>query len=124
MTSYLLDSDVIIQYFRDDPNTVNLIDSLGSKIKLWISVLSLVEVKSGVKSNVKYKINSFFNYAKIVPVNLAIGNLAADYMKEFKKKNKIIFLVDAVIAATCIVHDLTLVTYNKRDYPMKELRLI
>ena len=124
MASYLLDSDVIIEYFRDNPETVALVDSLGPKTKLWTSVLSVIEVKSGTKANVEVKINRFFNFAKVVPVNLKVANLAVENMKEWKRKNKILYLVDAVIAAACVIHDLTLVTYNKRDYPMKEVDIL
>ena len=124
MTSYLLDSDVIIEYFRDNPQTVDLIDSLGPKTKLWISALSLIEVKSGAMENVEGKIDRFFNFAKIVPVNLQIADLAAGYMKKWKKQGVTLYLVDTTIAATCIVQNLTLITYNKKDYPMKELRII
>ena len=124
MASYLLDSDVIIEYFRNKTQTVELVDSLGPKIKLWISVLSLIEVKSGAMESVESKIDRFFNFAKIIPVNLEIADMAAWYMKRWKKKGITLYLVDAAIAATCIVHDLTLVTYNKRDYPMKELEVI
>ena len=124
MNSYLLDSDVIIEYFKHDPKTVELVDGLGPKIKLWISVLSLIEVKSGVKTEVKKDIDRFFNYAKIVPVSLPIGELATEYIRSWKKKGKILYLVDAVLASSCVFHDLILVTYNKRDYPMKELRML
>ena len=124
MPLHLLDSDVIIEYFRDNPKTVSLLANLGPKSKLWTSVLSVVEVKSGTKSNVEEKIENFFNFIKTINVNLEIANLAAYYMKEWKKKGKILYLVDAIIAATCVIYDYTLVTYNKRDYPMKELKLI
>ena len=124
MPLHLLDSDVIIEYFRDNPKTVSLLANLGPKSKLCTSVLSVVEVKSGTKPNVEEKIENFFNSIKTINVNLEIANLATYYMKEWKKKGKILYLVDAIIAATCIIHDYTLVTYNKRDYPMKELKLI
>lgn len=122
MNSYLLDSDVIIEYFKSDPKTIELIDSLGPKIKLWISILTLIEVKSGAQEKVEKEIDKFFNYAKIIPVSMPIGDLASEYMRTWKKKGKALYLVDAVIASSCIIHDLTLVTYNERDYPMRELR--
>lgn len=124
MPSYLLDSDVIIEYFRGNPKTVSLLANLGPKSRLCTSVLSVVEVKSGTRLNVEGKIENFFNSIKTVDVNLEIADLAAYYMKECKKKGKILYLVDAIIAATCVIYDFTLVTYNKRDYPMKELKVI
>lgn len=34
------------------------------------------------------------------------------------------FMVDACIAATATIHNLILITGNRKDYPMKELRLL
>lgn len=124
MLCYLLDSDVIIEYCRDNLESVNLINNLDKKSRIGISVLSLIEVKSGARADVKERIERFFNRAKMVNVNSQIANLAADFMKKWKEKGKTLYLVDATIAATCVIHNLVLVTYNKRDYPMRELTIL
>ena len=124
MPSYLLDSDVVIEYFKASTETVALVEGLGPKSKIAVSVLTVIEVKSGAMPNVEQKIERFFRFVKTVNVNLDIANLASHYMKNWKKKGKTLYLVDASIAATCVLHDLILVTYNKKDYPIKELEMI
>lgn len=124
MLLYLLDSDVIIEHFRNNPQTIKLINDLGKMSRIGVSVLTLIEVKSGARQEVEAKIEKFFNQAKTISVNLQIADLAANLMRDWKKKGKTLYLVDATIAATCLVNGLTLVTYNKRDYPMKELKML
>lgn len=123
MATYLLDSDVIIEFLKDNKNTVKLINKIGDE-GLSCSVLTIIEVKRGLKSKQEKESADLFKIIEAFPVNKQIAELAVALAREWQKKGKLLQLVDVVIAATCIVNDLILVTYNKRDYPMKELRLI
>lgn len=123
MSTYLLDSDVIIEFLKDDKKTVDLINKIEEE-GLSCSVLTIIEVKRGLTSKQEIKSSDLFATIKAYPVTKNIAEFAAILAREWQAKGKFLQLVDASIAATCLVHDLTLVTYNKRDYPMKELRMI
>ncbi|MBI2326851.1 type II toxin-antitoxin system VapC family toxin [Candidatus Curtissbacteria bacterium] len=120
---YLLDSDVIIEYLKDNRETVTLINKTGGK-GLSCSVLTIIEVKRGVRPKQEATSADLFKIIKAYPVDKQIAELAVAFAREWQGKGKFLQLVDACIAATCVIYDLTLVTYNKRDYPMKELRII
>jgi len=124
VTTYLLDSDIIINYFAKNQEAVAIIEQIGQLEAPGVSVLSVIEVKIGVKDAQVAKVDKFFNALKIIPVMEETAKLAIEFIRSFSKKGKVLHLVDSCIAATAVTHDLILVTGNKKDYPMKELRLL
>lgn len=124
MTTYLLDSDVIINYFAKNQEAVAVIEKISQLEAPAVSVLTVVEVQIGVKDAQVAKVNKFFDALKKIPVTESCAKLATEFIRNFGKKGKILHLIDACIAATAINNDLTLVTSNKKDYPMKELRTL
>lgn len=123
MTAYLLDSDVIIEFLRGNKTTISLIHELADD-GIGCSVLTSMEVKRGLFSKQEKEAIYFFRAMKIYSVIPKIGDLAVDFIKEWRSKGKTLQLIDTAIVATAVTNNLTLVTYNKRDYPMKELRMI
>lgn len=124
MTTHLLDSDVIINYFAKNQEAVAKLSQIGQLEAPAVSVLTLVEVKIGVKDAQVAKVDKFFNALKIIPVIEETAKLAVEFIRSFGKKGKVLHLVDACIAATAISNDLILVTNNKKDYPMEAIRLL
>ncbi len=124
MTTYLLDSDVIINYFAKNHEAVAKLSQIGRLEAPGVSVLTVVEVKIGVKDAQVAKVDKFFNALKIIPVTEKEAKLAIEFIRGFNKKGKVLHLVDACIAATAVSNDLILATNNKKDYPMKDVRLL
>ena len=54
-------------------------------------------------------------------MNRKIASEAGQLIREYKGKGVTLDIPDAVIASTCILHDLILVTYNRKHYPITEL---
>jgi predicted nucleic acid-binding protein len=52
-----------------------------------------------------------------------IARLAGDLKNSWAARGRTFSLLDMMIAATAMVHDLILVTANVKDFPMPELRL-
>lgn len=124
MTTYLLDSDTIIDYLAKREETVLLVERIIQLEVPAASVLTAIEVKIGLKEAQIPKVDKFFDALKLIPVTSEIAKLATDTIRLWRKKGKTIHLVDACIAATAMTHNLILVTGNKKDYPMKELKLL
>lgn len=125
MTTYLLDSDIIIDYLAKREQAIALIEKLIQLDELpAVSVLTEIEVKLGLKDAQIPKVNKFFDSLTIIPVTNDLAQFAIEFIRSWGKKGKTLHLVDACIAATAISNDLILVTGNKKDYPMKELRLL
>ncbi|MBI2017600.1 PIN domain-containing protein [Candidatus Daviesbacteria bacterium] len=125
MTTYLLNSDIIIDYLAKRESAIALIEKIIQLDELpAVSVLIEIEVKIGLKDAQIPKINKFFDALTIIPLTNDIAQLAIEFIRSFGKKGRALYLVDACIVATAIKNNLILVTNNKKDYPMEGLKLI
>ena len=50
---------------------------------------------------------------------LEVASQAAKIVRDQKSKGLTLGLGDAIIAGTCLVNKLTLVTYNRKQYPLE-----
>ena len=123
MNSFLLDSDVIIWHLRGRKEVTEMLRDLHKFGLPACSALSVLEVQLGVKKGEEEKTDRFFKSLRILDVNMEIANHAARLIREYRTKGVTLDLPDAIIASTCILlHDLTLVTYNTKHYPIAELK--
>lgn len=124
MTSCLLDSDILMDFFNKKKEAINLISKIRKKRKLNTSILSLTELRAGWSyDQAEFFLPRFYKLFSIKNINKEIAELAGKFRWEYKKKGITLPAIDALIAATAIVEDLQLVTRNKKDYPMKNLKL-
>ena len=121
MSRFLLDSDIIIWHLRGRPEVTQMLRDLQRAGLPACSALSVLEVQLGVKKGEEEKTDRFLGSLKIFDVTREIAIRAARLIRECKTKGITIDLPDAVIAGTCIVYGLTLVTYNTKHYPIPDL---
>lgn len=121
-TEYLIDTNAVIDYLGKKFTVAgmdfmnNVIDALPS-----VSVITKIEVL-GFKTSDSYSqfLENFMNDVTVLDLTTAIVNESINIRKNYKIK-----LPDAIIAATAIVHELTLVTRNISDFKgIKKLRLV
>ena len=123
MIEYLLDSDVLIWQLRDQGETVELLASLSKSGILACSVMSIVEIQAGVRRGEEKKTDALLDSLKAYDVTPAIANLAGTFIRDHRTKGITLNFVDSIIAATAIIHNQTLLTYNVKHYPMPEVKL-
>jgi predicted nucleic acid-binding protein len=124
MTSYLLDSDILMDFFKKKEKAVNLIMKLVDEGNLATSILSITELRAGWnKDQAKFFLQRFYKLVEIKNVTKETAELAGKFRWEYKKKGITLPAIDVLIAATAIIEDCQLVTRNKKDYPMPELKL-
>ncbi len=87
---------------------------------LFISEITLAELKYGVENSLKKKENQkvlddFLTGVRILPIYNSIGIYAKEKAR-LKKQGLIIDDFDLLIAATAISHNLTLVTNNIKHF--------
>lgn len=120
--SYLLDSDVLIDFLKKKEPGYTLISSIIGK-KLFSSVISWAEIQYGIKKsmNVSDKNIEFANFIKefeidILPVTQDIASKYVELRIGLEKKGQKIADFDLLIAATAIIKNLQLVTRNIRHF--------
>jgi len=124
MSEFLLDSNIIIDFLIGRQSTISLLNNL----KLMdpepsTSSPCIAEVQLGVKDNEIEKTNLFLNSLKVYDLTRGIADLAGKHIRELRKKGITLNFIDALVASTCMVNNLTLVTYNINHYNLSDLKI-
>lgn len=120
MAKYLLDSDVLIWLLRGRPETLQRLEALEGPF--GVSVVSRSEIWAGAKEAEHRQIEDLFLSLTTYPVNETVADVAGKFLRQYRGRGKPLELADALIAATAVVHELQLVTYNTAHFPMPELK--
>lgn len=121
-SKYLLDSDVSIWILRNHPEIVNKVLTITQNKPFYISVLTVTEIYKNSREDEIGKYDLFFGVNYQLGIDYNIAKLAGDYWKIYKGVNQNI--VDYLIAATCKVNKLILLTRNTKHFPMKDIKII
>lgn len=106
----LLDSNIII--YALDPAYLHVADFLAGKSFKASSITKLEVLGYHRLSQTDFdRFRIIFNTMDILPVSREIIEYAINL-----RRSRSIGLADAIIAATCLVHHLSLVTHNVRDF--------
>lgn len=120
----LLDTDILVDFCHDQKYAKKLIAELQAQGQVRISILSIAELRAGFTSKqAKFFLPKLYDIALIVNVNVKIAELAGEFRFEYGSKGKSLSTIDTLIAATAIIEDCQLVTRNKKDFPMRQLKL-
>ncbi len=119
----IYDTDILIWIQRGNKKAATLIEKDEDK---YLSVQSYMELLQGAKNNLHLKhIKSFINeFAfSILPLTENIGHRALIYVEEYALPSNM-RSGDAIIAATAVENDMTLVSSNVKHFKVvKNLRL-
>jgi len=122
--NYLWDTNIAIYYLQNQfpSNAEKFIDSIALETLPSISVITEIELLSWKSASKKdtHLIKQFINDCNVFELDQETKILCADIRKKHGLK-----LPDAVIAATSITNNLTLVTRNTKDFQgIQNLQLI
>ena len=120
---FIPDTNVLIHAFLGmEPYASWLVENIKSK-KILLSTIVLAEFLSGANEEEEIAIIKLSNIVEVLPIDRKIAQIGGKYRKKYSKKTKKVWLIDCLIAATCKVYGATLVTYDKKDYPMKDIKI-
>lgn len=60
---------------------------------------------------------------EVFDITVETGRIGAFYVSEYKKKGITLNFIDCLAAAAFVLNNLILVTYNKRNFKIPELKL-
>lgn len=123
MSDYLLDTGPLVRHLRNRGNATHVLRDLVKTGTLYMSVVSRMEIVQGMREGERQSTHELFNSLHTLPVDEAIADMAGHYLAHYRRMGITLHVPDTLIAATAVVRSLVLVTYDRRGFPMPELRL-
>lgn len=126
--SFLLDTNVVSEWVKPKPNpgVVHWTDS-ADEDRIFLSVISLAELRYGIDRMASGKrqrrLEEWLRHElplrfedRILPVDPSVADACGRIVRHTESLGRSIEAMDAFIAATAQVHQLTLVTRNVSDF--------
>ena len=113
----VIDTSIFIEFLRSKQKENTILYNLPENIRHSLSSVTLFELYMGATSSEKESdILKSTDELTILPFSDEIAVKAGRIYQELRKKNQLIDFRDIFIAATCLVHNLELVTLNKKHF--------
>jgi len=120
----LLDTDILVDFFHNQKYAKDLLAKFLLKRNLYISILSVSELRTGFTSEqANLLLPKLYKTVVVVNLSLEIAELAGKFRFKYRSQGISLPIVDTLIAATAILGNFQLVTRNKKDFPMPQLKL-
>ena len=114
--SFLLDTDVLVDFLRGYGKAVAFVNAQSFRIIL--SSIVVAELYAGVKEDAEQAVlENFVSLFRIVPVSAEIAKAGGLYKRDYGKSHGV-GLADAILAATAVAENAMLKTLNTKHYPM------
>jgi len=121
---YLLDTNILIEFFTKQEATVALVANLSKHGIVATSLLSVAEIRMGWNENdTALFLPALYNLFDPLGISKDIAELAGAWRREYRERGVTLSLTDTLIAATARQSDMSLVTRNRKHFPMPELHL-
>src|SRR6266545_5221607 len=103
--TYLIDTDVLVDFFKHKEPAKGLIEKLSSNSTLALSPLTITELRSGWTSEQSdFLLPRLYALCAVVPVTKEIAEQAGKWRQEYKSKGLSLGTPDTVIAATAYLN--------------------
>jgi len=118
-----IDTNIIIDFTKGHTKVLKTLfeKKIKGEVELYINPIIVAEFlndQSLKNKKTKTKALEFLMFFETLPITKETGIIASNLLRE----DKVSFLADAFIAASCLQHKLLLATNNKKDFQkIKEL---
>ena len=120
----LLDTTVLIDVLRARHSRRALLAELvESGHTLATAAINIGEVYADMKPGEAARTETFLSSLDCYPMTRAIARQAGILKNLWAQKGRTLTLADMMVAATVLEHGLTLMTDNRKDFPLPELHL-
>ena len=119
----LLDTTVLIDVLRARQKRRALLAGLVTQgHTLSTAAINIGEVYAGMRPAEEQATEDFLSILVCYPMSGAIARRAGSLKSAFAQNGRTLSLADMIVAATALEHSLTLLTDNRRDFPIPELQ--
>lgn len=124
MTTYLLDTSVIIDVLNGKRNREALLKGLLSQgDMLACCAVNISEIYAGMWPKEEAKTEALLQSLDYYEISWEVAKRAGLIKRDYSKKGQTLSLTDTTIAAVALEYNLTLITDNVKHYPMPQLKL-
>jgi len=124
MATFLLVTSVIVDALNNKRNRPTLLlDLVKSGHVLACCPINITEVYAGLRPKEEAATEELFASLQHIPITPPAARLAGELKRNYARKGKTLNLGGVIIAAVAIFNELTLLTDNVKDFPMKNLLL-
>ncbi|MGH2556841.1 MAG: type II toxin-antitoxin system VapC family toxin [Actinomycetota bacterium] len=123
MSTYLLDTTVLIAHFRGKEAVSDLLlRLLRQGHTLATSCVNVAEIERGTLSRERKAVRGTLDRLRYLETSREAAMRAGRYQSEFQRRGVTIHTPDALIAGTARVHGAIIVTDDTADFPMRDVR--
>ena len=120
----LLDTSVLIDALRSRPGRrAWLAELVRNGHSLETSALNIAEVYAGVRPDEEVRTKALLAGLLCHPITATAGESAGRLKNQWARTGRTLALADTIVAAVAIEQGCALVTDNRKDFPMAEVRL-
>jgi predicted nucleic acid-binding protein len=124
MATYLLDTSVIIDALNGKRKRAQLFKELLQQGHLLACCpINVTEVYAGLRAHEEMRTRQLLESLQYFPIDWPVARLAGLLKRDYAQKGVTLATTDVTVAAVAIHHQLTLITDNRKHYPMKEVNL-
>lgn len=118
MPTFLLDADAIINYLKGEKSMQKLL--LNPSASLATNVIVLGELFEGMSQKTSQKhqqlLADLLNRIIIYPIEATTAKIFAEIRRDLRSQGKLVGDIDILIAASCLEHKASLVTFNQKHF--------
>lgn len=123
MSTYLLDTTVLIAHFRGEQVVSDiLLRLLRQGHTLATSCVNVAEIERGTLSRERKEVRGTLERLQYLETTREAAIRAGRYQAELQRRGVTIHTPDALIAGTARVHGAIILTDNTTDFPMRDVR--
>ena len=122
--SCLLDTDIVIDFLRRRDYARKLLENWAGEGLLAISTLTHLEIYQGMRSGEEKATNVFLDGLIPITVDVSVARRAGRMLRELRARGVTVSIGDAIIAATALQVNASLLTNNVEHYPFAELKVV
>ena len=118
----LLDTTILIDLLRNRGSRRDLLAGLVEQgHTLVTSAINVAEVYAGMRAEEAADTNRLLRSIESYPITDGIARHAGTLKFASSQKGKTLPLLDMIVAATALAHGCSLMTDNRKDFPLLEL---
>ena len=118
----LLDTSVLIDALRHRHGRRELLaDLVRSGHTLTTTALNIAEVYAGMRPNEAQRTEALLGALDSYDLTATSARQAGALKQQWARKGRTLALADMIVAALALEHGCTLMTDNRKDFPMPEL---